>query len=540
MARTKIDYGIDLGTTNSAISRMENGDAIIKKTDTLKDTMPSCVSVNKKKAIRTLHLLISCTNELIILGLNFYLSKKFMKLISRQSKYKVNVSKKNILQIINQNRKIINRKQLLVPGSNLKFTQFLLTRKRSYKFFCFRFIYPRGMPIYDWHHRIQIEDLYPVTRKFALANVRTSSQKFHKAKANCYKASQVSYNLKRARTNLFTSTNRGFVLVPLFKLQLQGIIRRHTCIYNSSERKYRLNFIKRTILNKRIKSSFCFAKKRQKTKNNVLLSISGGQDSSFLLFSLSFLQFQIAFKPQIIWCNHFWQKSSFYTTLHLTKSAMAFSTPIIGFIPFHKATYPQLYQIVRTNFCSDRRTNVRTLLGPLPSYKSLEQSPPICTKGALNLCFVSRGIQNTFFISQKIVKRKKKQSKIFFFYKNIIKKQDKYNLYTKNNFYVAKIKKRKKKPKAYKKFIKEISETRARNWRHITIERAYTFYGSRLCLNGHTLSDRVETILFNLIRGTKKKNFQALPWKRRHSTFCYNRFYPTFEQVIKDTHIHFI
>ncbi|GGE44994.1 Hsp70 family protein [Psychroflexus planctonicus] len=52
MARTKIDYGIDLGTTNSAISRMENGEATIKKTDTLKDTMPSCVYINKKKAIQ--------------------------------------------------------------------------------------------------------------------------------------------------------------------------------------------------------------------------------------------------------------------------------------------------------------------------------------------------------------------------------------------------------------------------------------------------------------------------------------------------------
>lgn len=52
MARTKIDYGIDLGTTNSAISRIENGEATIKKTDTLKDTMPSCVYVNKKKAIQ--------------------------------------------------------------------------------------------------------------------------------------------------------------------------------------------------------------------------------------------------------------------------------------------------------------------------------------------------------------------------------------------------------------------------------------------------------------------------------------------------------
>ncbi len=52
MARIKIDYGIDLGTTNSAISRMENGEPVIKKTDTLKDTMPSCVYIYRKKSIR--------------------------------------------------------------------------------------------------------------------------------------------------------------------------------------------------------------------------------------------------------------------------------------------------------------------------------------------------------------------------------------------------------------------------------------------------------------------------------------------------------
>ena len=48
MARTKIDYGIDLGTTNSALCRMEKGEPIIRKTDTLKDTMPSCVAFTKK------------------------------------------------------------------------------------------------------------------------------------------------------------------------------------------------------------------------------------------------------------------------------------------------------------------------------------------------------------------------------------------------------------------------------------------------------------------------------------------------------------
>lgn len=42
-------FGIDLGTTNSAICKMEGGELVIKKTDTLKDTLPSCVSFTRKK-----------------------------------------------------------------------------------------------------------------------------------------------------------------------------------------------------------------------------------------------------------------------------------------------------------------------------------------------------------------------------------------------------------------------------------------------------------------------------------------------------------
>lgn len=52
MARIKIDYGIDLGTTNSAICRMDKGEAVISKSDVQKDTMPSCVTINKKGTIR--------------------------------------------------------------------------------------------------------------------------------------------------------------------------------------------------------------------------------------------------------------------------------------------------------------------------------------------------------------------------------------------------------------------------------------------------------------------------------------------------------
>ena len=49
MGRIKIDYGIDLGTTNSAIARMVKGEPKIIKSDMLKDTMPSCVHYNKRQ-----------------------------------------------------------------------------------------------------------------------------------------------------------------------------------------------------------------------------------------------------------------------------------------------------------------------------------------------------------------------------------------------------------------------------------------------------------------------------------------------------------
>ncbi len=50
--RQKIDYGIDLGTTNSAIAGMEDGEAfIIKSDDNQMDTTPSIVAFNKKQAV---------------------------------------------------------------------------------------------------------------------------------------------------------------------------------------------------------------------------------------------------------------------------------------------------------------------------------------------------------------------------------------------------------------------------------------------------------------------------------------------------------
>jgi molecular chaperone DnaK len=48
---SRIKYGIDLGTTNSAIAIIEKGESLIIKSELQKDTVPSCVGFSKKKTI---------------------------------------------------------------------------------------------------------------------------------------------------------------------------------------------------------------------------------------------------------------------------------------------------------------------------------------------------------------------------------------------------------------------------------------------------------------------------------------------------------
>jgi molecular chaperone DnaK len=52
MGSNKINFGIDLGTTNSAIAKMEGGNAKIRKNENQMDTTPSCVSFNKRGAVQ--------------------------------------------------------------------------------------------------------------------------------------------------------------------------------------------------------------------------------------------------------------------------------------------------------------------------------------------------------------------------------------------------------------------------------------------------------------------------------------------------------
>jgi molecular chaperone DnaK len=47
----RIKYGIDLGTTNSAISKIDKGESVIIKSDSQKDTTASCAGYRKKGAV---------------------------------------------------------------------------------------------------------------------------------------------------------------------------------------------------------------------------------------------------------------------------------------------------------------------------------------------------------------------------------------------------------------------------------------------------------------------------------------------------------
>ncbi|MBW4508453.1 MAG: tRNA lysidine(34) synthetase TilS [Scytonematopsis contorta HA4267-MV1] len=58
------------------------------------------------------------------------------------------------------------------------------------------------------------------------------------------------------------------------------------------------------------------------------------------------------------------------------------------------------------------------------------------------------------------------------------------------------------------------SEASARNWRYKVLSKIAIENNYECILTGHTASDRAETLLYNLIRGTGADGLQALTWKR--------------------------
>ena len=145
-----------------------------------------------------------------------------------------------------------------------------------------------------------------------------------------------------------------------------------------------------------------------KSNQSIILAISGGQDSISLLFIFIQLKNQWNWKLNIIYCNHLWQKDSFYTMLHLFKLAYLLNLPIYLAVTLQKV----------------------------------------------------------------------------------------------------------------------LTEQKARNWRSLTFQRITGFYLFSVIVTGHSKSDRIETGLFNLFRGSGTQGVGSLNWTKvilKNSFFKLNK-----------------
>ena len=139
------------------------------------------------------------------------------------------------------------------------------------------------------------------------------------------------------------------------------------------------------------------------SNQSIVLAVSGGQDSICLFFIFLQLKTQWGWNFSLVYCNHLWQKDSFYTMLHLFKLAYLLNVPVYFTITLQKI----------------------------------------------------------------------------------------------------------------------LSEQKARNWRSSTFQRITQFYLFSVIVTGHSKSDRIETGLFNIFRGSGTKGVSSLNWRKVVNKRCF-------------------
>ena len=72
-------------------------------------------------------------------------------------------------------------------------------------------------------------------------------------------------------------------------------------------------------------------------KKPVLVSFSGGQDSSCLVFLLMLLEKQLCLYFEIVYCNHFWNLNNLYIFLHISKVSFSLNKNAIFVLNIKKS-----------------------------------------------------------------------------------------------------------------------------------------------------------------------------------------------------------
>ncbi len=237
----------------------------------------------------------------------------------------------------------------------------------------------------------------------------------------------------------------------------------------------------------------------------------------------------------LLWCNHFWQKDTFFTMEHVFKLSFSKRYTMHSFAPVkeilseqnarhwrHKVmqrlslfTFKRHYQFV------DLSLNYVFITAPFLLTRSLQNKVLDRNK------VINKGVIRTTLLPLQEQRRVKKNNVSF------------------NNYVFVTGNKQ--------VYVKTLSSHRIQKHSfckdHLNkAEIPLGFDGSQasvsclseqLCVQGHNKSDRAETILFNLIRGTGINGLSTLQWK--HTSFppsnSNSKFYPIFSDFFKEIQI---
>ena len=81
---------------------------------------------------------------------------------------------------------------------------------------------------------------------------------------------------------------------------------------------------------------------------------------------------------------------------------------------------------------------------------------------------------------------------------------------------------------------KIFTEQKARNWRFLTFQRITQFYLLNVIVTGHSKSDRIETGLFNIFRGSGTKGVTSLDWTKVVNKRCFFKLSQTQLKNLKN------
>ena len=274
----------------------------------------------------------------------------------------------------------------------------------------------------------------------------------------------------------------------------------------------------------------------------VLLALSGGQDSMIMVSFFLQIKNQRRYKVGWCWCNHLWRYDVFHTMHHLMRLAFTVGEPISFLI---EPTTERLPEGRRKYLEKEKRDGPprRTFTTNLPFYekkvqsfsallqrrevKDLLISPAPLIKGGERESFFSRQSKRPFFSNCLASRRRwgrwiaeeSKRSHHDFSTSSAsaMVKPKKSSLSSVEAIEVTKTKSHGERKQGNWSF----TEVGARRSRYQSCQRLAAFHRFRILQVGHTASDRIETGVFHLLRGSGMRGVAGIQRSR-----IFRKLYP--------------